>query len=381
MDGYQPPPPPPPPRPAGIFDATEITTQFEQLLRGPSPAFSTKPLSPAQLPYHANPPQDERSWRFRNQLISLSHTPIKYENPGLLDEALKYIPLERIYAEAKEEDEFFQAQAASLAESRGGNAKPEWGYQDCVIRALLRWFRRVFFTFVNNPPAPTVGRPQLSTAKSAADGSSVSPATASMLCRAVGGRVRWVWNAEDHVWTEVYSDHQRRWVHLDACEEAWDNPRLYSEGWGKKMSYCIAFSTDGATDVTRRYVRNHGLHGAERARAPESVLLFILQEIKRMRRENITLKEDRKKLLIEDEREERELQNYVVKSLAASISKMLPTGSGRGGSAGEVGEQAKLEERQSGSREWREARGEAEPTRRETQGGRMPQGGGPPPDL
>ena len=72
--------------------------------------------------------------RFGKQLFALSSTPLQYENAGLLDEALSLLPLDRIYDEAEEESQLFLARAASLV----GNSKPLWGYQDCVIHALMR---------------------------------------------------------------------------------------------------------------------------------------------------------------------------------------------------------------------------------------------------
>ena len=44
-------------------------------------------------------------------------------------------------------------------------------------------------------------------------------------------------------------------VHADSCEAALDTPLVYEQGWGKKLTYCLAFARDHVADVTRRYTR------------------------------------------------------------------------------------------------------------------------------
>lgn len=69
-------------------------------------------------------------------------------------------------------------------------------------------------------------------------------------------RARFILDITDHVWTEIYSNQFKRWLHVDSCENIIDLPLTYEVGWNKKLSYIIAFSFGEVKDVTWRYTKN-----------------------------------------------------------------------------------------------------------------------------
>ena len=68
---------------------------------------------------------------------------------------------------------------------------------------------------------------------------------------ALGYPARKVFDFTDHAWTEIWLE--ERWTHVDPCEESFDQPMLYEQGWGVDLSYVLAFSNEEVLDVSSRY--------------------------------------------------------------------------------------------------------------------------------
>ena len=204
---------------------------------------------------------------------------LEYENPQWQAEARAVIPIDRLRSQA----------AAAIADGTSQLAS-----EDELMEQLLRWFKHEFFSWTNSPNCDTCGkgtsgigadRPNASEAPfrpgrveiyrcesghitrfprynhaskllQTRRGRCGEWAQAFTLClRALGIEARAVNDWTDHVWTEYYSEAQKRWIHADSCEARRDAPLLYEAGWGKKLSYIIACSKDELVDVTQRYTK------------------------------------------------------------------------------------------------------------------------------
>jgi peptide-N4-(N-acetyl-beta-glucosaminyl)asparagine amidase len=100
------------------------------------------------------------------------------------------------------------------------------------------------------------------------------------LCIAIGHDARFVLDWTDHVWTECYIKSEERWVHMDPCENAYDSPKMYERGWGKKLTYVLAFSLVEVVDVTHRYTLNKVMNRMRRDQVPEQWLKDVLTNLR-----------------------------------------------------------------------------------------------------
>eukprot|EP01122_Echinamoeba_exundans_P007730 TRINITY_DN2439_c0_g1_i1.p1 TRINITY_DN2439_c0_g1~~TRINITY_DN2439_c0_g1_i1.p1 ORF type:complete len:607 (-),score=107.62 TRINITY_DN2439_c0_g1_i1:9-1829(-) len=208
----------------------------------------------------------------------------RFEDPALQNRIRALVPLKELEARSKSAD---------------ASSPPGYDARDRLLLQILHWFKNSFFKWVNQPPCSMCGKDEANN-MIPMGGSQPTPEELrweafmtevysckscgsitrfprynhpeklletrcgrcgewancfTALCRALGYEARHVIDWTDHVWTEVYSSSQKRWMHADSCEDKLDAPLMYESGWGKKLSYVLAFSAFEVVDVTKRYTR------------------------------------------------------------------------------------------------------------------------------
>ncbi|XP_034017359.1 peptide-N(4)-(N-acetyl-beta-glucosaminyl)asparagine amidase [Thalassophryne amazonica] len=319
--------------------------------------------SQAAAPPLSQPPSLESSMSFFVTLQSNFQHVMLYESPELQQKTRSLIPHQQLSSVAEHK----------LKEALQADPECKLGKDDFLVLELLKWFKQDFFSWVDclscsrcggqtqhaqalSPTAedlrwgaqrvenhfcqcchlstrfPRYNNPEkLLETKRGRCGEWANCFT--LCCRALGLEARYIWDSTDHVWTEVYSASQRRWLHCDSCENVCDKPLLYEVGWGKKLAYVLAFSKDQVVDVTWRYSCSHPDVLSRRSQVQEAWLLHTINGLNSSRQQ--CLSPGRKK----------ELMERLLVELVEFISPKKPK-------PGELGG------RNSGSLAWRIARGE-----------------------
>jgi len=73
------------------------------------------------------------------------------------------------------------------------------------------------------------------------------------LCLAHNYRARLILDMSDHVWTEVWNNEQKRWIHVDPSSKKIDDPLMYERDWKKNLKEIYAFENGKAENVTKQY--------------------------------------------------------------------------------------------------------------------------------
>ena len=119
-----------------------------------------------------------------------------------------------------------------------------------------------------------------------------------------GFKTRLINNFEDHVWNEFYNEEEKRWIHIDSCEEAYDTNLVYEQGWGRVMTFILGMSDDGLVDVTPRYIKDWKIVNERRSQKMIIKLQKIMEEVNKkmeigVSEEEKKNREDRRKNEIE----------------------------------------------------------------------------------
>lgn len=253
---------------------------------------------------------------FLQQMETTSDMVMQYEDEQLLLCGRKVIPIERLTEGATKKLRSIQKEILSKRTS----SNPELCLSDLILCELARWFNEEFFTWVNSLPCKKCGNENVSTKGSYVDnGVRVETFTCcndtskfyrfndvalllksrrgrcgeyancfTFLCRCLGYDARLCYATFDHVWTEVYSVYQKRWLHIDPSDNVVDAPLMYQHGWKRDIDYVIGFSRDDVQDVTWRYANNHKELQSKRTKCSESDLLQTITLLRNKRRVKLT---------------------------------------------------------------------------------------------
>ncbi|XP_019880474.1 peptide-N(4)-(N-acetyl-beta-glucosaminyl)asparagine amidase [Aethina tumida] len=267
---------------------------------------------------------------FLKHIETQHHLALVYEDETLQERARKLMPIVRLEDKAVEHLRNIQK------EIKKKNINDlNVSLQDILILELLAWFKNTFFTWVDTLDCSSCGGKTKVSHTSKDEKLLVYTQrvemhqctickqftpfpryndlnilletrkgrcgewanTFTLFSRAMGWDARLVEAIdEDHVWTEVYSFSQKRWLHCDPCENVCDRPLMYECGWGKKLSYVMAYSGEEVQDVTWRYSAQHKQVLQRRRKCHENELVDALIQLRTKRQANLT--EPRRQYLI-----------------------------------------------------------------------------------
>ena len=209
-----------------------------------------------------------------------------YEDKEVQNKVLSVIPLEKLEAEAR-----------SKCRKDDSNNKNLLDYKDELVKSLLNWFKNNFFSWCDKPKclkclnlctdyvetqSPTQEEKRWEASRTEVYRCNICNLNGRFprynnpikLCETKTGRcgewanlfgcilrslnyeTRFIDNFEDHVWNEYFSENLNRWIHVDSCENAWNTPLVYEQGWGRTMTFVLGYSIIGVQDCTSRYIKD-----------------------------------------------------------------------------------------------------------------------------